>query len=75
MLTSEEVRRLPDREALIFTSGHPPIRGRRVPYYRDGRLAGRCAVAPPEKSDRLKHEGVWEEVGRVPLQELESGES
>ncbi|HVT15210.1 MAG TPA: type IV secretory system conjugative DNA transfer family protein [Thermoanaerobaculia bacterium] len=61
LLTSEEVRRLPDGEALVFTSGHAPIRGRRVPYWRDGRLAERCAVAPPARSDRVEREWEWGE--------------
>ncbi|MDP9119958.1 MAG: type IV secretory system conjugative DNA transfer family protein [Acidobacteriota bacterium] len=53
LLTSEETRRLPDDEALLFIAGHPPIRGRRVPYFRVPELAKRAAIPPPEVSSRL----------------------
>ncbi|HVT18577.1 MAG TPA: type IV secretory system conjugative DNA transfer family protein [Thermoanaerobaculia bacterium] len=57
LLTPEEVRRLPDDEALVFTAGHPPIRGRRVPYYTDAELVRRCALKPPRDSDRIEQPG------------------
>jgi Type IV secretory system Conjugative DNA transfer len=53
LLTVEEVRRLPDDEALVFCPGHAPIRARRLPYFRDPVLAGRAAVPPPPASGRL----------------------
>jgi type IV secretion system protein VirD4 len=43
LLTAEEVRRLPDGEAVVFVSGHSAIRGRWVPYFADGEMAGRMA--------------------------------
>jgi type IV secretion system protein VirD4 len=52
LLSPDEVRRLPDGEALIYVAGCAPIRGERVPYFRDPELARRAAVAPPEQSDR-----------------------
>ncbi|HVT59503.1 MAG TPA: type IV secretory system conjugative DNA transfer family protein [Thermoanaerobaculia bacterium] len=62
LLTAEEVRRLPDREALVFAAGHPPIRGRRVPYYSDPELVRRCRMAAPEESDRIAQPaGGWPE--------------
>ena len=51
LLTAEEVRRLPDTDALVFTAGHPPIRGRRVPYYTDPELVRRCRSAAPKTED------------------------
>jgi type IV secretion system protein VirD4 len=53
LLTAEEVRRLPAHEAIVLTAGHPPIRGRRAPYYADPDLAQRCRTPPPAASDRL----------------------
>jgi type IV secretion system protein VirD4 len=53
LLTAEEVRRLPDGEALIFAAGHAAIRGQRVPYYLDPELAWRARIAAPRESDRL----------------------
>jgi type IV secretion system protein VirD4 len=53
LLTAEEVRRLPDGEALVFVAGHRTIRGRRAPYFGDGELAGRRRVAAPGESDRI----------------------
>jgi type IV secretion system protein VirD4 len=53
LLTAEEVRRLPDGEALIFAAGHAAIRGRRVPYYLDPELAWRARIPAPRESDRL----------------------
>jgi type IV secretion system protein VirD4 len=35
LLTAEEVRRLPDGEAVVFVAGHAPVRGRRVAYFAD----------------------------------------
>ena len=53
LLTAEEVRRLPDTEALVLTAGHAPIRARRARYYDDPDLAERCHTPPPAASDRL----------------------
>jgi type IV secretion system protein VirD4 len=53
LLTAEEVRRLPDGEAIVLVAGHAPIRARRAPYYADGEMAERCRKAPPARSDRV----------------------
>jgi type IV secretion system protein VirD4 len=53
LLSPDEVRRLPDGEALIYVAGCAPIRGERAPYFQDPELARRAAVAPPEESDRV----------------------
>jgi len=47
LLSPDEVRRLPEDEALIYVAGCAPIRGARVPYWRDRELARRAAVPPP----------------------------
>jgi type IV secretion system protein VirD4 len=52
LLSPDEVRRLPEGEALIFVAGCAPIRGQRVPYWRDRDLAQRAAVPPPKGSER-----------------------
>jgi type IV secretory pathway TraG/TraD family ATPase VirD4 len=64
LLTPDEVRRLPDNEALIFAAGHAPIRGRRHPYYLDPTLLARIAPPPP-KSDRLKQTAAWADARAV----------
>jgi type IV secretion system protein VirD4 len=46
LLSPDEVRRLPDGEALIFVAGSAPIRGERVPYWQDAELARRAGVGP-----------------------------
>jgi type IV secretion system protein VirD4 len=53
LLSPDEVRRLPPGEALLYVAGCAPIRGRRVPYFRDPELARRAAVPPPRQSDRI----------------------
>jgi type IV secretion system protein VirD4 len=54
LLTAEEVRRLPEGEALLFAAGHAPIRARRLPYYRDAELAEHGRLPPPPRSDRIR---------------------
>jgi type IV secretory pathway TraG/TraD family ATPase VirD4 len=44
---------LPEGEELIYVAGCPPIRGARVPYFRDPELARRSAIAPPESSEHV----------------------
>jgi type IV secretion system protein VirD4 len=56
LLTPDEVRRLPDDEALIYVAGCAPIRGARVPYWRDPELARRAAVPPPAESELVPSE-------------------
>ena len=53
LLTAEEVRRLPDGEAVVFVTGQPAIRGRRAPYFADREMARWCGMAAPAVSDRL----------------------
>lgn len=53
LLTPDEVRRLPAGEALIYVAGCAPIRGARVPYWRDPELARRAAMPPPPASEEM----------------------
>jgi type IV secretion system protein VirD4 len=58
LLTAEEVRRLPDGEALVFVAGHPTVRGRRVAYFADAEWAGRGGLGAPGRSDRVAGGGA-----------------
>lgn len=58
LLTAEEVRRLPDGEALVFVAGHPTVRGRRVAYFADREMAGRGGRGAPARSDRVAEAGA-----------------
>jgi type IV secretion system protein VirD4 len=47
LLTPDEALRLAPEEALIFLTGHPPIRARRARYYEDRELLGRASFPVP----------------------------
>ncbi len=51
LLSPDEVRRLPEDEALVYVAGCAPIRGARVPYFRDPELARRAGIRAPEGSE------------------------
>jgi len=53
LLSADEVRRLPEGEALVYVAGCAPIRGARVPYWRDAEMARRAGVVAPAGSDRV----------------------
>ena len=55
LLSPDEVRRLPEGEALVYVAGCAPIRGARVPYWRDAEMARRAGVPAPARSDRVEH--------------------
>ena len=55
LLSPDEVRQLPEGEALVYVAGCAPIRGARVPYWRDPELARRAGVPAPGGSDRVQH--------------------
>jgi type IV secretion system protein VirD4 len=63
LLTAEEVRRLPDGEALVFVAGHPTVRGRRVAYFADAEWAGRGGMGAPGRSDRVAMDGAGAGAG------------
>ena len=49
LLTSDEVRSLPDDDMLIQVAGHPVIRGRKTPYYKIPEMLRRTALEVPSK--------------------------
>jgi type IV secretion system protein VirD4 len=55
LLSPDEVRRLPEGEALVYVAGCAPIRGARVPYWRDREMARRAEVPAPAASDKVQH--------------------
>lgn len=50
LMTSGEVSILPYEEEIIFVAGHPPIRARKLFYYKDRNFIRRI-VPSPDKSD------------------------
>jgi type IV secretion system protein VirD4 len=52
LITADEVMRLSANEALIFTSGRPAIRARKLRYYNDPFFMRRATIPPPQ-SDRI----------------------
>ena len=52
LLQPGEVRELPEEEQLVFVTGHPPIRCRKVRHYRDPEFQGRL-LPPPKQTRRL----------------------
>lgn len=59
LLQPGEVRELPNDEQLVFVTGHPPIRCRKIRYFKDRVFKGRYLL-PPDQSlgpDVPKREG------------------
>jgi type IV secretion system protein VirD4 len=52
LLTPGEILQLPQDESLIFLSGIPPIRARKLHYFRDRNFLKRCLPTPALKADR-----------------------
>jgi type IV secretion system protein VirD4 len=65
LLTPDEVRRLPDDDALIFVAGHPPIYGKKIRYYADPTFSARARI--PAHGER--------DVARAALTEMEHAAS
>jgi type IV secretion system protein VirD4 len=53
LLTPDEVRRLPDDDALIFVAGHSPIYGKKIRYFRDPTFAERARVPAPTLTEAI----------------------
>ena len=53
MMTPDEVMRMSEDEALIFTSGHPAIRATKLRYFRQPLFIERAKTPPPRQSDRI----------------------
>jgi type IV secretion system protein VirD4 len=54
LITPDEVMRLGGNEALIFTSGRPAIRARKLRYYNEPAFQRLAAIPPPTASDRIE---------------------
>jgi type IV secretion system protein VirD4 len=54
LITPDEVMRLGGNEALIFTSGRPAIRARKLRYYNESAFKRLAAISPPVSSDRIE---------------------
>ncbi len=48
LLLPQELLNLPKDQLVILADGHPPLRGRRLTYYRDRRFKARAALLPPQ---------------------------
>ena len=70
LLTPGEVMQLPPDEEVIQVSGAAPIRGQKVRYYLDARLASRVG-APPSVSTRLA--GPPDDWSGIPPTDLGAG--
>ena len=46
LLTPGEVMQLPSEEAIVMVSGHPPIRAKKLRYFRDANFRHRVLVPP-----------------------------
>ena len=67
-MTLGEILQLPRDEALIFISGAPPIRARKLQYYRDRNFLARC-LPPPLRINRKARRGAshdWAGFIRTP---------
>jgi len=53
LITPDEVMRLGGNEALIFASGRPAIRARKLRYYNEPALQRLAEIPPPAVSDRI----------------------
>ncbi|MGH7839006.1 MAG: type IV secretory system conjugative DNA transfer family protein, partial [Candidatus Binataceae bacterium] len=65
LITPDEVMRLGGNEALIFTSGRPAIRARKLRYHNEAMFKQLAEIGPPSKSDRIK-----EPADSIPQQPL-----
>ncbi len=53
MMTPDEVMRMNENDALIFTSGHPAIRATKLLYFKQPMFMERATIPPPRQSDRI----------------------
>jgi type IV secretion system protein VirD4 len=61
MMTPDEVMRMNENEALIFTSGHPAIRATKLRYFKRPIFVERATIPPPSQSDRI----IWSAADRL----------
>ncbi|MEL6800515.1 MAG: conjugal transfer protein TraG [Pseudomonadota bacterium] len=56
LLTPGEIMQLPPEEEIVLVSGSPPVRARKVRYFRDAQLKARV-IAPPEADVTMQRGG------------------
>jgi type IV secretion system protein VirD4 len=75
LLTPGEVLQLPQDDALVFVSGVPPIRARKLHYYDDRNFLERCLPVPEvagrEKGDCTTRPHAWADRIRSPDSRLD----
>jgi type IV secretion system protein VirD4 len=54
LLTAGEILQLPARDALVLTSGSPPIRARKLKYFADRNFLDRRLAPPGLQKDRFR---------------------
>ncbi|MFC0692764.1 type IV secretory system conjugative DNA transfer family protein [Paraburkholderia humisilvae] len=65
LLTKDEVMRLPRDEILVFNTGHPPIRGKKLKYFEMPEFQKRAKISSPSRvamtyaGERGKVVGEW----------------
>jgi type IV secretory pathway TraG/TraD family ATPase VirD4 len=55
LLTADEAMRLGSNEELIFASGRPTIRARKLRHYRERAFKRLAKIPPPRSSDRIEY--------------------
>lgn len=73
LLTPGEIMQLPADEELLLLSGRPPIRARKVRYFKDVRLRERVLRPPGEPVRRQGSPGTAWGSGHGPLPEADGG--
>jgi type IV secretory pathway TraG/TraD family ATPase VirD4 len=65
-MTPDEVMRMSDNEALIFTSGQPAIRAAKLRYFKESLFIERAKIPPPQQSDRIIQRLITETAVEAP---------
>jgi type IV secretion system protein VirD4 len=55
LMTPNEIQSMNKANMLVFVAGQPVILGVKTPYYLDPVFSKRSKIAPPEKSDIVRH--------------------
>lgn len=56
LMTPNEIQSMDKNNMLVFAAGQPVILGVKTPYYLDPVFSKRSKIAPPEKSDIVRHQ-------------------
>ncbi len=66
LMTPDEVMRMSDNEALIFTSGQPAMRAAKLRYFKEPLFIERAKIPPPQQSDRIIQRLITETAVEAP---------